>query len=128
MLPVWDGVEIGLILSHALHLHVLHALPMVHLGLLGSHALQAMDSSEIHGTDIRGVLITDAPAVALEQSHGRVFGEYTVGHQGALPFGALLVACRAAQPCEMLVCPRPGTMRDGAFTRLIEPRTPWMRA
>ena len=57
-----------LIQLHALHLHVLHALPMVRLGPLGRHALKAMDGLEIHGTDVRRPLITDAPPLTFQQA------------------------------------------------------------
>jgi hypothetical protein len=45
-------LSMGFIQVHALHLHVLHALPMVHLGSLGRHALKAVDRLERHGTDV----------------------------------------------------------------------------
>src|SRR5678816_4260881 len=113
----------GFIQLHALHIHVLHALPMMHLGPLGRYALKAVDRLEIHGTDVRCPLITDAPALTFQQSYDRIFGELTAGHQGALPFGELLVACGAAQPFDMLVRACPGPMRDGAvsYTHLTLP-------
>jgi len=118
----------GRIQLHAFHIHMLHALPMVRLGPLGRHALKALDRLEIHGTDISSPRITDAPSLTFQQSYDRVFGELTAGHQGALPFGKLLGACGAAQPFDMLVCPCPGSMREVAVARLIEPHTPWIGA
>ena len=43
----------GLIQLYALYIHVLHALPMMHLSPLGSNPLKPVDSLEIHGTDVR---------------------------------------------------------------------------
>jgi hypothetical protein len=86
----------GLIQLHALHIHVLHALAMVRLGSLSSQALKAMDSLEIHSTDVRCALITDTPPLTFQKlCHSRC-GEFAAGHQGPLPFGELPVACRAA--------------------------------
>ena len=77
---------------------------------------------------IGGALITDAPTLTFQELvHGR-FWEFASGHQGPLPFGELSVACRAAQPFDVLVRPCPRPMRDVAFAGTIELRTLWIRA
>src|SRR5262249_39661156 len=76
---------------------------------------------------VRRAFITDTPTLTFQQAHNCVFGEFTAGHQGALPFGKLPVVCRAAPPFNMLVCPCPGSMRDVAFAGTIEPCTLWIR-
>src|SRR5262245_60852879 len=57
------GTQFGmcLIQLHPLHLEVLHALPVVRLSSMGRNPLEAMDSLEIHRTDVGGPLIADAP-------------------------------------------------------------------
>src|SRR5262249_11366580 len=123
------GTEFGmrLIQLHALHLHVLHPLAMVRLGPLCSHVLKAMDSLEIHGTDVRRALITDAPALAFQKLfHGR-FGEFAPGHQGALPFGELPITSCTAQPVDVFVCACPRSMHDVAFAGVVESCTLWIR-
>jgi len=99
---------------------------MMGLSTLGSDTLKAMHCFEIHGTNVSGPCITDAPPLPFQQPYDRVFGELAASHQGALPFGELPVACRAAQPFDMLACAGPGPMRDSALTRLVEPRTQWI--
>jgi hypothetical protein len=101
-------------------------LAMVGLSALRSDVLQAMHRLEIDRTNVGGARLTDAPALTLRESYDRGFGELTAGPQRAFPFGALPVACGAAQPFEVLVraCPRP--MRAVAFAGPIEPRTLWM--
>src|SRR5262245_41138231 len=94
--------------------------------LAGRYPLETMDGLEIHSTDVGGPRIADTPPLALHQPYNRVLGQLTAGHQGALPFGELPVACRAAQPFDMLACPGPGPMRNIAFPRLVEPRTSWI--
>jgi hypothetical protein len=113
-------LRMGFIQLYALYIHVLHTVPMMHLGPLGRYALKTVDSLEIHGTDVRCPRITDAPALTFQQLYDRLFWELTAGHQGALPFGELLVACGATQPFDMLVCTCPGPMRDVAFAGTIE--------
>jgi len=115
-----------LIQLHALHLQVLHTLAVVRLRSLGRYPLETMDGLEIHSTDVGGPRIADAPPLAFHQPYNRVFGQLTADQQGALPFGELPVACRAAQPFDMLACTGPGPMRNIAFTRLVEPRTSWI--
>ena len=99
-----------------MHIHVLHALPMVRLGPLRSHVLKAMDGLEIHGTDVRRALITDAPALTFQELfHGR-FWEFAPGHQGPLPFGELPGhrRCSAAVRC---VCGCLSTIDARGFLR-----------
>jgi hypothetical protein len=122
-----SGTEFGrrFIQLHALHLYVVHTLPMVRLGPLGSHPLEAMDRLEVHGSDGRRARITDAPALTFQELfHGR-FRKLAAGHQSAFPCRKLPAACHTAQPCDVLVRPWPRPRRDVAFTRTIEPYTLW---
>src|SRR5678815_2917971 len=119
------GTQFGmrLIPLHALHLHVRHTLVMMRLGPLRRYVLKAMNGLEIHGTNVRRALLTDAPALTFQELfHGR-FWEFAPGHQGALPFGELPVTGGAAQPFDVFVRPGPRSMRDVAFTRTIKPGT-----
>src|SRR5207245_6246968 len=124
------GTEFGmcLIQLHPLHLQVLHALPVVRLGPLGSHPLEAMDGLEVYGTDVGGPLIADAPPLTFHQPYHRVFRELAAGHQGALPCREFPAACRTAQPFDVLVPPCPRPMRDVVFAGTIELGTLWIRA
>ena len=108
-----------LIPLHALHLYVLHTLALVRLGPLRSHVLKAMDGLEIYGTDIRRALITDAPALTLQELFYGRFGELAPGHQGPFSLGELTAAEGAAQPLNVLVLARPGAMDYIASVRLI---------
>src|SRR4029450_8041589 len=117
-----------LIQLHPLHIQVLHALLVVRLGPLGSHPLEAMDGLEIHGTDVGSPLITDTPPLTFHQQYDGVFRELAAGHEGALPFRELPVACRTTQSFDVLVRPCPRPMRDVAFAGTIEPGTLWIRA
>jgi hypothetical protein len=117
----------GLIPLHALHIHVLHTLSMVHLGSLGSQALKAMDGLEIHGTDVRYALITDAPALTFQESFYGRFGEFAAGHQGPLTLGELPGANGTAQPFDMLMLARPRAMYNVACAGAVEPYTLWIR-
>src|SRR5438477_8488363 len=87
-----------------------------------------MHGLEIHGTDVGGPLITDAPPLTLHQPYDRVFRKLAASHQRALPFRKLPVARCTAQPFDVLVRPGPRPMRDVAFTGTIEPFTVWIRA
>ena len=101
---------------------------MMGLRTVGCHRLKPMHGLEIHRTDIGGALITDTPPLTFhELGHSR-FGEFAPGHQGPLPFGALPVACRAAEPFDVFVfaCPRP--MDDVPCAGTIEAWTRWIRA
>src|SRR5215216_8131735 len=124
------GTQFGmrLIQLHPLHLEVLHALLVVRHSPLGRHPLEAMDGLEIHGTDVGGSLITDTPPLTFHQLYDRVFRELAAGHQGALPFRKLPVACHTAQPFDVLVRPGPRPMRDVAFAGTIALGTVWSRA
>jgi hypothetical protein len=106
--------------------HLAHHLVMMGLSALGTDVLQALHRFEVYRPKVGGPCITDAPPRAFHQPYDRIFGKFTAGHQGARPFGELPVAYRAAQSFNMLACAGPGPMRDIAFTRLIEPHTPWI--
>ena len=123
----WTEFRMGFIHLHPGHVHPTDNLAMVGLGTLGCHLLQAVHGFEIHRTNVSGALITDAPPLTFHQPYDGLFGELTAGHQGALPFRELPVACRTAQPFDVLVRPCPRPMRDVAFTRTIELRTLWIR-
>src|SRR5262252_917429 len=110
------------------HVHLTDNLTMVGLSTLGRDLLQAVHGFEIHRTNISGALITDAPPLTFHQLYDGIFGEPAAGHEGALPFRELPVACRTAQPFDVLVRPGPRPMRDVAFTGTIELRTLWIRA
>jgi hypothetical protein len=87
-----------------------------------------MDGLEIHGTDIRRALITDAPALTFQALfHGR-FREFAPGHQGPLSFRELSVTSRAAQPFDVFVGACPRSMHDVACSGAIEACTLWIRA
>jgi hypothetical protein len=118
----------GFIQLHPGHVHPTHNLAMVGLGTLGCNLLQAVHGVEIHRTHVRSALITDAPPLTLHQLYDGLFGELAAGHEGALPFRELPVACHTAQPFDVLARPGPRPMRDVAFARTIELRTVWMRA
>src|SRR4030095_10901451 len=123
------GTQFGmrLIQLHALHLHVLHTLAMVRLSPPRSHVLKAMDGLEIHGTDVRRALITDAPALTFQELfHGR-FWEFAPGHQGPLPFGELPVTGGAAQPFDVFVGACPRLMHEVSFAGVVESCTLWFR-
>src|SRR5215211_1901674 len=124
------GTQFGmrLIQLHPLHLEVLHALLVVRHSPLGRHPLEAIDSLEIHGTDVGGALITDTPPLTFHQLYDRVFRELAAGHQGALPFRKLPAACRTAQPFNVLVRPGPRPMGNVPFTGTIEQGTVWIWA
>jgi len=100
---------------------------MVSLSALGRDVLKAMHRFEIYGTNVGSPLITDAPPLTFHQPYDRVFRELAAGHQGALSFGELSIACRAAQPFDVFVrtCPRP--MHDIPCAGTIEARTRWIR-
>jgi hypothetical protein len=119
--------RMGLIQLYALHLYVLHALSMVRLGSLGSQGLKAMDGLEIHGTNIRCALITDAPALTLQEPFYGRFGELAAGHQGPRPLRELLGANGTAQPFDMLMLARPRAMDNVACAGAVEPHTLWIR-
>src|SRR5262249_38916707 len=102
--------RMGLIQLHARHIYVLHALSMVRLGSLGSQGLKAMDSLEIHGTDVRCALITDTPALTFQEPLDSRFGELAAGHQGPRALGEFLGANGTAQPFDMLMLARPRAM------------------
>src|SRR5713101_8405031 len=110
------------------HVHLVYNLAMMGLSALGRDVLKAMHRFEIHGTNVGGPFITDAPPLTFHQPYDRVFGELAAGHQGTLPFRELPVACRTAQPFDVLVRPGPRPMRDVAFAGPIEPSTLWIRA
>jgi hypothetical protein len=59
---------------------MLHVLSMVRLGSLGSQRLKVMDGLEIHGPDVRWTLITDTPALTLQEPFYGHFGELAAGH------------------------------------------------
>jgi hypothetical protein len=101
---------------------------MVRLGSLSSQALKAMDGLEIHGTDVSGPLITDAPPLTFHQPYDCIFRELAAGHQGALPFRELPAACHTTQPFDVLVRPCPRPMRDVACTGTMALGTWWIRA
>jgi hypothetical protein len=86
-----------------------------------------MHRFELHGTNVGSPFITDAPPLALEQAFDGLLRQLAAGHQGTLPFRALSVACRAAQPFEVFVlaCPRP--MHDVPFSGTMKVRTLWIR-
>jgi hypothetical protein len=122
------GTQLGMgfISLDTLHVDVPDDLLVMGLGPLSRDLLQAMDGLEIHRTHVGSARITDAPALAFQQPHDRVFGKLTTNHQGALPFGELPGAGRTAQPFDVFVlaCPRP--MRDIPFAGTIELRTIWI--
>jgi hypothetical protein len=117
----------GLIPLHALHIDVLHALAMVRLGSLGSQGLKAMDGLESHGTDIRGALITDTPALTFQEPFYGRFGELAAGHQGPRPLGELLGAHGSAQPFDRLLLARPRAMSNVARAGAVDLYTLWIR-
>src|SRR4029434_4018469 len=119
--------RMGLIQWHAFHIHVLHALSMVHLGSLGSQALNAMDGLESHGTDVRGALITDTPALTFQEPFYGRFGELAASHQGPRPLGDLPGAHGTAQPFDMLMLARPRAMSNVACAGAVELYTRWIR-
>ena len=104
-----------LIHLHAGHVHVPDHLLVRGLRPRGGHTLAALHGLEIDRTEIGSALITDAPALILHQLSDRLCGELAAGHEGALPFRALPVACCTAQPCDGLVRPGPRPMRAVAF-------------
>src|SRR5262245_37694610 len=124
------GAQFGmrLIQLHAGHVHVPDHLLVMGLGPLGGHTLEAIHGLEIDRTYIGSARIADAPPLTFHQLHDRLFGELAAGHEGALPFRELPVACRTAQPFDVLVRPCPRPMRDVAFAGAIELRTVWIRA
>jgi hypothetical protein len=75
------GAEFGMgfIQLHAWHVYLAYALALVGLSPLGRHPLEARDRREIDSTDVRGPRITNAPALTLQQSYGRVCGALTPG-------------------------------------------------
>ena len=117
-----------LIQLHAGHVHVPDHLLVMGLSTLGGHTLEAIHGLEIDRTDIGGPCITDTPPLTLQQPLHGVFRQFAPGHQGPLPFGELPVACRAAQPFNVLVHPGPRPMRDVAFAGTIEPGPVGIRA
>src|SRR5919198_3887673 len=124
------GTEFGmrLIQLHTRHLHVLHALPMMGLGTMCSHALEAMDRLDLHSTTICSAFVADTPPLTLHQPYDRVFRELAASPQGPLRFGELSVAYRAAQPFDVLVRPGPRPMRDVAYAGTVELCTVWIGA
>src|SRR5262247_1526602 len=124
------GTEFGrrLIPLHTRHLHVLYALPMMGLGTMRGHALEAMDRLDLHITNICSAFVADTPPLTLHQPYDRVFRELAASHQGPLPFGELSVAYRAAQPFDVLVRPGPRPMRDVACAGTVELCTLWIGA
>src|SRR5262245_51862632 len=124
------GTELGmrLIQLHTCHLHVLYALPMMGLGTMRGHALEAMDRLDLHITNICSAFVADTPPLTLYQPYDRVFRELAASHQGPLPFGELSVAYRAAQPFDVLVRPGPRPMRDVACAGTVELCTLWIGA
>src|SRR5215470_3358871 len=119
--------RMGLIQLHALHFYVLHALAMLRLGSLGSQGLKAMDSLEIHGTNVRCTLITDAPALTFQEPFYSRFRQLAAGHQGPRPLGEFLGANNTAQPFDMLMLARPRAMDNVASAGAVEPHTLWIR-
>jgi hypothetical protein len=110
------------------HVYLAHNLAMMSLSALGSDVLKAMHRFEIHGTNVGGPCITDTPPLTFQQPYDRVFGELAASHQGAFPFRELPVACRTAQPFDVLGRPSPRPMRDVAFAGTIEACALWIRA
>src|SRR6516162_3189297 len=119
--------RMGLIPLHALHCDVLHALALVRLGSLGSQGLKAIDGLEIHGTNIRGALITDTPALTFQEPFYGRCGELAAGYQGPLARRALPGANGTAQPFDMLMLARPRAMDNVACAGAVEPHTRWIR-
>jgi hypothetical protein len=117
----------GLIQWDTLNVSLLHDLLLMGLRTVGCHRLKPINGLESHRTDIGGALITDTPPLTFQELFYGRFGEFTAGHQGPLPCGALPVACRAAQPFDVFVlaCPRP--MHNVPFAGPMEVQTRWMR-
>lgn len=86
----------GFIQLHPGHVHLTDNLTMVGFGTLGRDLLQAVHGFEIHRTNVSGALITDAPPLTFHQLYDGLCGELAAGHEGALPFRELPVACRTA--------------------------------
>src|SRR5262245_36681459 len=125
---VWTEFRMGFIQLHPGHVHPTHNLAMVGLGTLGCNLLQALHGVEIYRTNVRSALITDAPPLTFHQLYDGIFGKLAAGHEGALPFRELPVACHTAQPFDVLARPGPRPMRDVASARTIQLRTSCIRA
>ena len=122
----WAQFGMGFVHLDAGHVHLAHHLAMVGLSALGSDVLKAMHRFEIRRTNIGGPLVTDAPPLTFDQPSDRVFGKLAMGHQGARPFGELLVACRAAQSFDVFVRAWPRSVHDVPGTGTIKARTRWI--
>jgi len=48
------------------YLHVLPTLPMMRLGTMSGHTLEAMDRLDRHITNVRSACVTDTPALTFQ--------------------------------------------------------------
>ena len=117
-----------LVQLHTGHVDVPDSLLVMGLSTLGRHSLEAIHGLEIDGTDVGGPFVTDAPALALEQPLHCVFGQRAAGHQRPFALRELVITRGAAQPFDVLVFARPGTMNDRVDVEAIELCTIWIGA
>ena len=70
----------GLIQLDAGDIHLAYNPAMMGFSTMGSDTLKAMHCFEIHGTNVGGPCITDAPPLTFQQLYDGVFGEFAAGH------------------------------------------------
>jgi len=117
-----------LVQLHTGYVDVPDHLLVMGLGTLSRHPLETIHGLEIDFTDVGGPFVTDAPALTLEQPLHFVFGQLAAGHQRPFALRELVITSSAAQPFDVLVFTRPGTMNDRVDVGAIELCTIWVGA